>query len=55
MLMIMTIISHFRRGREILEILLTTPMTEGSQPLYKARGPSSLSTVDRAWNIPLYW
>lgn len=34
--------------------LLTTPITEGSQPLYKARGPSSRSTVDRAWNIPLY-
>lgn len=34
---------------------LTTPMTEGSQPLYKALGPSSRSTVERAWNIPLYW
>lgn len=34
---------------------LTTPITEGSQPLYKALGPSSLKTVDRAWNIPLYW
>jgi len=34
--------------KEIPEKLLTTPMTEGSHPLYKARGPSSLSTVDRA-------
>nr|GMC86656.1 uncharacterized protein LOC109163997 [Ipomoea batatas] len=30
------------------ELGLTTPMTDGSQPLYKARGPSSRSTVDKA-------
>lgn len=30
-------------------------MTEGSQPLYNARGPSSAKTVLRAWKIPLYW
>lgn len=35
--------------------LLTTPITEGVQPLYRARGPSSRKTVERAWKIPLYW
>lgn len=33
---------------------LTTPMTEGSHPLYRALGPSSLATVFIACNIPLY-
>lgn len=42
------------KNEKINKILLTTPITEGSQPLYNARGPSSRSTVDRAWNIPLY-
>lgn len=41
--------------KKIKSCLLTTPITEGNHPLYKARGPSSRKTVERAWKIPLYW
>lgn len=43
-----------QRKKQKKKIILTTPMTEGSHPLYKDRGPSSLRTVVRAWKIPLY-
>lgn len=44
-----------RQQPELDNFILTTPMTEGSHPLYNARGPSSRRTVARAWAIPLYW
>ena len=44
---ILTIKQQIHRAFQVIG--LTTPITEGSQPLYKARGPSSRRIVDSAW------